>query len=457
VQVAVTGVVVVALASIAGQETATAIVLGMVVALSSTAVVLRVLVSRAELDSAHGHAAIAILLAQDFVTVLFLLLLPELGDPPPFTEALADIALLVGKLAMLIAGIWIADRLVVRRIFVHVSSGAERELVAILALVAALGAAGISDLLGLSSALGAFVAGMIIGEARYGDQVRSEIAPVYTALLVLFFAWVGMLVDLDWMIEHLPQVLAGAICVLVLKTGVTSGVLRLSGSTWRYALLAGVSVAQLGEFSLVIATQGLQLDILSENIFQGTVSVVVLTLLVTPTLISRGAAWAHGGKPQDEGDASNSHSLDLRNHGVVVGFGPAGKRVVHALVSAGIPTVVIDVNPNSYDGVSEDEMTHWVSGDAGRVEILTKAAVSDAQLAVLTIPEQLGIGRVIGQMRHVAPDLPIVARGRYHIFLDRILEAGADEVVDEESYVGDEMARRAMSIVEERTAHHKLH
>jgi CPA2 family monovalent cation:H+ antiporter-2 len=448
-QVAVTIALVTGALVVFGEAATSALVFGAVIAMSSTAVVLRVLIDRAELDSAHGHAALAMLLAQDLVTIVVLLMLPSLADPPPLSSALVDVGILVGKLFVVVGGLWLADRLIARHLFTHVSSGGERELVGLLAIVVALGAAGFADVMGISPALGAFVAGLIIGEARYGDQVRAEVAPLYTALLVLFFAYVGMLADLGWMVDNILLVLAVSAGVVATKTLVTSGVLRAMGTSWRYALLSALAISQLGEFSLVIATQAAAVDLLSDDRLQLVVSVVLLTLLATPTIIDRAARWAH--RPHADEPTEDEAKSWLRGHGIVVGYGPAGKRVADALEAAGVPIVVIDLNATLLRD-DETRFAHVVNGDAGRSEILDAANVRTAGIVVLTVPEQLGIGRVVAQIRALAPDVPIVARGRYHVYLDRIREAGVDVVVDEESTVGEVIAQRTLAILDERNA-----
>lgn len=423
---------------LAGMPDGAAIAVGMAVAVSSTAVVLRVLTDRAELDSSHGRIALSILLVQDLATVVFLLLLPQLGGAG-ITAASEAVLAGFAQLGLIVVGMVGIHRVFVRRLFQHASVGSERELLAILSLAIALGAACVSYLLGLTPALGAFIAGLLIGDTDYSDQVHAEVGPLRTTMIVLFFSWVGMRIDLGWVAGNLLTVAASVVVVVAVKGLLTAGVVMLTGRGWRQAVVVALTVAQLGEFSFVLAEEARRHRIITDDTFQLLVSVAVLSMAITPLMVSAAVRWSHRGLAR-EPQADRERRRGPRNHAIVVGYGPAGVQVVDALLDQGAPVTVIELNPKlrpATEGVT------FVHGDGSRIEVLEAAGISNARLLVITVPEPMGSRRAVVQARSVAPDLPILARGRYHRFVDELVAAGATHVADEESLVGHAIAEQA--------------
>ncbi len=442
-QVAATLAATVAVGLLAGAGTATAVVVGMIVALSSTAVVLRVLAERAETDSYHGRVALAILLVQDVMAVAFLLLVPVLGDGSTGVDVVVAFGAAAIKLALVVAVMVALDRLVVRRLFRHASSASERELLVVLSLAVALGAAGATDVLGLSPMVGAFVAGLLIGDAEYSDQVHAEIGPLRTALIVVFFAFVGMTVDLGWLVTHVPMVVLAVVATVSLKIAITAGTLRALGHEWRHALLAAVVVSQLGEFSLVVAAAAAQFELIDVDLQQLVISTAFLTIMLTPPAIAAAVARAHRAQPATDRDAAPGR----RDHVIVVGHGPTGELVVDELAALGALIVIIELNPTLVRGT--DAGYQVVMGDAGRTEILHAADVATAKLVVVTVPDPTGAVRVVRQVRALAPNVPIIARCRYHRSAPRLIEAGATDVIDEEVATASDLFERATDVLDQ--------
>ena len=452
-QVVLTTVAAGAVAIAAGLSTSSAFVVGVAVSLSSTAVVIRVLADRSEGDSVHGLVATGVLIAQDVLVVLVLLMIPLLPGAEVTGEQggfLVEFATAFAKLAALVLLIVFVERVVMRTMYQRAMLGNARELLAMLSLTVSLGAIGLCWALDLSPALGGFVAGIVMADAAYAGQVRSEIAPIRMALTAIFFAYVGMLADAQWMFEHLGLVIAVVVPLVLGKALLTWTAATMARVPSTAAIMAAAALAQLGEFSFAVLTMGRSVDLISTDTFRLLVSASVLTLLITPGLISATArivqrrALAAGQGVDEDGDVVEHAYGD---HALVVGVGPAGRAVTAALAASSVPVTVIELNPRAETGGTDDDLppgTRVVFGDAARPEILASANLSAARILVVTIPDPVAIRTIVAQARQLAPEVPIVARGRYNRFVDEIAEAGADDVVDEENVTGREMAEVAL-------------
>ncbi|MCW2920818.1 MAG: cPA2 [Thermoleophilia bacterium] len=452
-QVVLTTIAAGAVAVAAGLDTSAAFVVGVAVSLSSTAVVIRVLADRSEADSVHGLVATGVLIAQDVLVVLVLLVIPLLpgavvtGDQGGFV---VEFATAFGKLAALVLLVVFVERVVMRTMYQRAMLGNARELLAMMSLTVSLGAIGLCWALDLSPALGGFVAGIVMADAAYAGQVRSEIAPIRMALTAIFFAYVGMLADAQWMFEHLGLVIAVVVPLVLGKALLTWTAATMARVPSTAAIMAAAALAQLGEFSFAVLTMGTSVELISNDTFRLLVSASVLSLLITPGLISATATSMQrralaAGEDIDAEDEVIEHAYG--DHALVVGVGPAGRAVTAAFAASGVPVTVIELNPRAETGGTDDDLppgTRVVFGDAARPEILQRANLAEARILVVTIPDPVAIRTIVAQARQLSPELPIVARGRYNMYLDEIAEAGADDVVDEENVTGREMAEVAL-------------
>ncbi|MCW2922839.1 MAG: sodium/hydrogen exchanger [Thermoleophilia bacterium] len=430
-----------------GVDGSTAFVVGVAVSLSSTAVVIRLLADRAETDSVHGLVATGILVAQDVIVVLVLILIPLLpgahaaGGDGGFA---LQLAVALGKLIGLIALVFVVERVLMRRVFQSLSGA--RELLAVSSLTVSLGAIGACWALDLSPALGGFVAGIMMADASYASQVRSEIAPIRMGLIAIFFAYVGMLADAGWMLDHAGIIVLVVVAVVIGKAIVTWIAARLSRVPTAAALMTAAALAQLGEFSFAVLTTGQDVGLVEEDTFRLLVSASLVSLLATPWVIA-----GMGATLQRRSLRAGSHVALAETvvehatggHAIVVGVGPSGRAVAAALAGARVPVTVVELNARTETGGDDDDLpvgTRVVFGDAARPEILARAGLLEARILVVTIPDPMAIRTIILQARQLAPDIEIVARGRYNIYVDDLAEAGADEVVDEETVTGLELA-----------------
>jgi CPA2 family monovalent cation:H+ antiporter-2 len=424
-----------------------ALTLGAIIALSSTTVVLRMLVDRMEIDSVKGRACLAILLLQDMAIVPLVLMVSF------FTPAAADMnmGLHVLKIILSVMGLAGVFYLLLYHLAPILLSEAKlfanRELTVLLSIAVGLGAAWAAHKLHISPALGAFVAGMLLGESPFATQIRADIGSIRIILVTLFFASVGMLAKPMWFMTHLPWIVLVSILVLMLKTGIVFGVGRLFSLDNRQALATGITLSQVGEFSFVLAATARRGGVLATDTVDLLVSVIIVLMLVTPYLISHADALAERllalvshRKPLTK-DLSSSNQLVPVNQVLVVGLGPAGRQVVQALIAHRLEPVLIDVNPKSRDYARQQGLRLHL-GDAGHEEILMHAGLADVCMAVVTVPDPHASVQIVAMIRRLRPLVPIAVRCRYNRHMAALHEAGADIVVDEEITMGDMLSRQ---------------
>ncbi len=420
----------------------TSIAIGAIVSLSSTACVLRLLTARAELESVHGRYALGILLMQDIAVVPLFLLVGVLGGE----GSMAEVGM--GMLrALLLAGVLVVVLLVLLNKVAPVILGLDalrhnRDLPILLAFVVGIGAAWGSHELGLSPALGAFVAGMILAESPFATQIRADVASIKTLLVTLFFASIGMLGDPAWFIDHVGPVMALVAALVLGKAVIVWIVLRSFGVASLAALASGICLAQVGEFSFVLAAAASG-TLLSEQAFTMLVSATIVSLFVTPYLVmlaTRIAQLMHrvlglGHRSPGIHDRSDADEDDTRARVLIIGFGPAGKAIGQAAGKLALRVDVVDMNRAIVREAREMGFNAHVA-DASHADVLEHLGIQNIDIAIVTIPDPPAARTIITQIRKCAPNIHLIARGRYHRFAQELFEAGAHEVIDEEQLVG---------------------
>ena len=431
-----------------GSPPRSALAIGSIVALSSTACVLRLLVARAELESIHGRHALGILLTQDIAVVPLVLLVKALGSDGSVLQVGMDLLKTLGGAVVLILVFYLLFNLVVPRVLHLEALHRDRDLPILLAIVTGLGSAWASHRLGLSPALGAFVAGMLLAGSPFATQIRADVASIRTLLATLFFSAIGMLGDPVWFARHVPAVLALVLAIVVGKAVIVWVILRLFGRTHVNALATGICLGQVGEFSFVLAVVGRQ-TLIGDDLFKLLISATIATLFLTPylvalapgvsvaivtrlqrmkliTLTSLGTA---AGPPGTAGDL------------IIIGFGPAGLAVGQTLERQADRVSVIDLNPRTIRSAHQLGFRGHV-GDAKNAEVLRHVGITSATTAVVTIPDPAAAVAIVELIRSIAPDVHIIARARYHRYRADLESAGAHEVIDEEQHVGARLAGR---------------
>ncbi|MEM7227447.1 MAG: cation:proton antiporter [Planctomycetota bacterium] len=445
-QVSITLALVAGICAIIGQPIRTSIALGAIVALSSTACVLRLLVSRAEIETHHGRHALGVLLVQDAAVVPLVLLVSLLGGSAGFADMSWTIARVLGGAAALVASLYILLRFVMPRLLELETLRHSRELPVLLAMVVGLGAAWASHEFGLSPALGAFVAGMLLAASPFATQIRADVSSLQALLVTLFFSSIGMLGDPGWLLEHVGEVMLVVFSVVVGKAIIVWLVLRILGLAHESALMSGLCLAQIGEFSFILAMTA-HGSLIDDELLKLIVSATIISLFATPYLVStapwlapRIIAGLHRIRLVSASPMSSvAPSEALQGHIILIGFGPAGQTVGRALADRDEQVVVVDLSRKAIQFAREMGLDGHV-GDATHADVLRHAGVQHADVVVITLPAPSVAVQIVELVRSITPTAMIVARARYHMFVDEMSVSGAHEVVDEESMTGQRLA-----------------
>lgn len=423
------------------------LIIGSMAALSSTAVVSRVLQDRGELDAPFGRTAFSILLVQDLAIVPLMLLVAFIQEAPAASELASEIGAAGVKLITLFTVLFLVGVLILPRILGAALIRRSVEFPVIIGIVTCLSAMWLADKLGLSPALGAFIAGLILAGSPFAAQVRGDMAPLKYIFLTLFFATTGMLANLPWLAESYHWLWAiGAVGGIVVgKTLVVVLVGYACRQSRRVSIAAGLSLAQIGEFSFVIGAEAMDSNLLSDDIFQLMMSSSLITLILSPFLISKSRTIARfidskfGASDYPDYQGGDA----LRDHVVVIGYGVSGRNVVSDLLEAGERVLVIEMGPIGIKHARESG-AFALLGNAQRRDVLEHAGIRVAKLVVLTLPDHRASVQTIQQIRSLENEIPIIARVRYSIHGQSIQEAGANVVVDEEVCVGHALAVKTL-------------
>ena len=409
---------------------------GCLVALSSTAVVLSLLGDRAETDAPHGRLSLAVLIFQDLAIIVMVLLVPMLagtGGTP------LEVVFVLGKAVLLIALVIVLARRVVPWVMEKIAQTRRQELFLLTVVTICFGTAALSSLAGVSLALGAFLAGLVVSESRYSEQAMSEILPLKTIFNAVFFVSVGMLLDVGFVVANPLLVLGVAVGVVLIKLLTTAAGILVLGYPLRIAAAASLALAQIGEFSFVLERAGRLAGLAPMGLEtaggQTFIAVAVLLLLFTPSMVQVAprfgwmlSRWTSDAEPES---MKPSEPPSIEDHTIIVGYGPAGRRLVQVLKDKGIPFKVIEMNPASVKEMEEYRI-YGIYGDAGRRHILELAGIERAKLLVIAVNDSVAVPRIIQLARYLNPTLEIIARTRFLDDVEPLHRVGADIVVPEE-------------------------
>lgn len=465
-QVVVTTVLGFVGATVCGLAAREAIVVGMMVAVSSTACVLRLLTDRTEIDSEHGRTALGILLIQDAAVIPMMLLVSVMATGGTWGSIIGKLTLALILAAVLIGLFYVLFNIVAPRLLLLSTWRKNRDLPILLAVIMATGSAWATHAMGLSPALGAFAAGVLLAVSPFATQIRADTRPLTILMVTLFFAAIGMFGDPAWLMGHWAIVAGIVLAIIVGKPLIIVLLARAFGQPWRYAIAAALCLAQVGEFSFVLATIAQRsIDgtaLISPATFRAMVSATIVTLLFTPYFVAT-APWAgsrleeillrrpptrEGDSDKDEAEPTNRPSDAAPSDLIlIVGFGPAGQRVAEGLMDSHKQQIVaIDLNTKNIEAARRYGLAAHV-GDATQQDILEHAGIYRACAVVITVPDYAATRHLIHLVRDLAPDASIVARCRYHVLHWELIHAGAHEVVDEEDQLGRRLAAQVRKLV----------
>lgn len=429
-----------------GAPTNTAILYGVLVALSSTAIILKVYASRGELDSAHGRIAVAVLLFQDLCVVPLMLLLPILAGTG---EGGGAVLRGIGITAVVTAGIIGLGRFVIPWILARIVHLRNNELFTLTVLAIGLGAAYVTQVFGLSLALGAFLAGLLIAESEYGLQALSDVLPFRDTFSGIFFTSVGMLMDVRFFASHALAIIGFALAIVLGKTIINYGVVRLVKRSQRVGLVAGIGLAQVGEFSFVLAASAVGFGLLRPEEYQLFLGAAILTMMAAPFLTNASsdiADWVFRFRamPTMEFATREARAVrPLQDHVIVVGYGLNGRNVARALRKANIQYAVIESNGQVVRQARLDREPVFF-GDGTRGEVLERVGIKRARVVVFCLASINDERRAVSVARHLSDKLHIVCRTRYVSEITELQRVGADEVVPEEFETSLEIFARVL-------------
>ncbi len=442
-QVLVTAAIFTGAAVLAGLDIAAALIIGAALALSSTAMVIRILVDRGELNSHFGRAAFAVLIVQDLAVAIFLVLVTALGG----TEETFGHALLFAglKLVIAIAAILGAGRLVLRHVLVQVALVREREIFIPLTLFIVLATGFLSHLAGLSMAFGAFLAGMLLAETPFRHQVAADIQPFRGLLLGLFFMTVGMTVDLELAWSRFDSVILLVLGLLIGKTAIIALLARLFGQSRVDALHLGLLLFQGGEFAFVLFAAAVLQGVLPFAETQILILVVALTMMLTPLVAKLAGTLAERMEQQQAVpvDAVPDETEELHDHVVVIGFGRVGRAVATQLADDGRAFIAVDLDPHRIAQARNAGFTVYY-GDATQPDILSSLHIERARAVVVTLDNPKAALQVVALIRYIFPELEVFARARNDQHARELEEAGAHLVVPELIQTGVKLASEVM-------------
>lgn len=433
-QVVLTMVVVAGLCMASGLGWQTGMALGGVLAMSSTAVLTKLLSERMELEAPHGREVIGVLLFQDLAVVPLLVIIPAFSASPEQVVVILGVAM--GKALLMLLAVFLLGKRLLGKWFLIVAKGKSAELFVLNVLLVTLGLAWLSEKAGLSMALGAFLAGMLISETEYRHQVEEDIKPFRDILLGLFFVTVGMMLDIPLIFAHFWGVVAVLTALLAVKFALVFGLSRLFGALSGAAMRSGLWLCAGGEFGFVLLSEISQNDLATPAVVQVVLAALVLSVLLAPVvvhfsdrLVLRFAAseWMMRSLQLTRIAARTMHT---ERHAVICGFGRSGQHLARFMAEEGVSYVALDLDPDRVRAAAAAG-ENVVYGDAARREALVAAGIARARVLIVSFLDTRAAERVLALAHALNPGLPVVVRSADEKDFERLLRAGAAEVVPE--------------------------
>jgi CPA2 family monovalent cation:H+ antiporter-2 len=420
-----------------GHSWAEAVFIGFLFSLSSTAIVLKTLQDRREMAAPHAKNALAILIFQDIIVVPMMLLTPIMAGGQ--ADVSMEVFSLLVKSAVVIAVTVVSARYLVPRLLHAIAKTNNKELFLLLTFTLCFAVAFLTSQAGLSLALGAFLAGLIISESEYSHHATSIILPFRELFTSFFFVSVGMLLDLGFFVQHILVITALVLAVFVVKSLIASAAVVVLRYPTRTVLLTGLSLFQIGEFAFILSKVGISHGLISAETNQYFLSVSIVSMLLTPFVIIAShhitdrveGVTRKLGLANRQAKGTKEEAQSLSNHLVIVGYGVNGSNLAKAAAASGIPFFIIEMNPETVQREKKKGLP-IVFGDARHDHILDLAHLVQARAAVIAISDGLATKAIIKSIRSHSESLYLIVRTRYVAETSELLALGADEVIPEE-------------------------
>lgn len=416
------------------------IFMGCLVALSSSAIVLRMLQEKGTTDTPHGRLSLAILVFQDIMVAPMLLAVPLLAGKVGLVPE--TILLAVGRTIAILGGVLLFARYGLPLLMAAVVRTRARELLLLTTLGLCMGLALLTEWLGLSLSLGAFLAGLMLARSEYSMSVVSGVLPYRDVFMSLFFISVGMLLDFNYLIDHLWMVLGSAALFIFIKALLTLPSVLIQGYPLRTAIIVALSLAQVGEFAFVLGAQGLSFGLISQGQYQQFLAMSILTMMLTPGLMfmapkiaKKASRFTLKGirKPEtdtDDADDLPAHGKNLQNHLIIVGFGISGKHLCQVAKKAGIDYEILEMNPDTVTRFKDTEPI--MHGDASHPLVLEHLGIRQARVIAIVISDPAAVRSITAEARNLSSSVHIVARTRFLGEVEPLQKLGANDVIAEE-------------------------
>jgi len=437
---------------IAGLPDAPSIFIGFLVSLSSTAIVLKALQERVEIETPHGRMALGILIFQDIAIVPMILLTPFLAGTGEFE--LATIGEVVAKILGVLLFLWLGTMYIVPWILDQVARTRSRELFVLCVVSICFAIAWMTASVGLSLGLGAFLAGLMLAESHYSHHSIGGILPFRDVFTSIFFVSIGMLLDIDYLASNPLVIAAAVVCTLALKGVVVGATGLLLKFPVRNAVHSGVILSQVGEFSFVLARAGVAAGLIGGGLYQTFLATSVITMALTPFLLGSAPTVARlaqqrvrpriGSVDRPEAQMELQEQVDLSDHIVIIGFGFAGHNVARAAGYAGLPYVIIESNVETVrtEKLKGEPIQY---GDATYGAVLDHAGIARARIVAVVINDPIATRHIVQAARSMNPTAHVIARTRFTREIPLLRELGATEIIPEEFETSVEISTRILS------------
>ncbi len=433
-QVAISILLVMAIVWLLGLDWRIGFVLGGALAMSSTAIVIKMLAERVEINSMHGRQVIGVLLFQDLMVIPLLIIVPALATE--VDSDTHDFLIAILKVMIVLAIILFFGQKFMRPWLHVVAHQRSSELFVLNVLLITLGLAWLTEKAGLSLALGAFLAGMLISETEYRYQVEDDIKPFRDVLLGLFFVTIGMLLDVQVVIENFLWVFIILIVLVLAKIIVIAGLSRLLGADSSTAIRTGMNLAQAGEFGFVLLALASEIGLIEHSILQPVLAAMVLSMFAAPFIIEYSESWIQRFYSSEwmcramQITSIAAQTMATQNHAIICGYGRSGQSIARILEQESIPFIALDLDPKRIqEAVSAGESV--VYGDAARREVLIAAGLMRAKVLVVSYADTISTLKILRHVQELRPELSVVVRTHDDTEIDVLKEAGATEVVAE--------------------------
>ncbi|WP_414468625.1 cation:proton antiporter [Methanobacterium sp. ACI-7] len=449
-QIALTFIAVFTITYFLGLSIIESIFIGFLISLSSTAIVLKILQDNDEIDSPYGYTAFGILIFQDIAVIPMILFAPLLAGASGNIEGNAFIFILeiIGIISFIIVG----TKWIIPWALYYIARLQNRELFILSIIAICLSITWLTTLIGVSPALGAFLAGLIISNTEYSKQALGSILPFRDVFISFFFISIGMLFNIDFFFQYFFLIILIVIGVLVLKSLIASLVTAILGFSFRIIVLVGLILSQIGEFSFILAGTGIQYNLLSNAAYQFFISLSVLTMAMTPFILNSSPFILRilSKLPVSEKFKAGSYSMrisekiDIEDHVIIAGYGVNGRNVAKAAKTADIPYLVIEINPEVVRNEKKKGESIYY-GDATHETLLHHVNIENARVLVVAISDPFATQRIILAAKELNEGVYIIVRTRYIQNMEELYNLGADEVIPEEFETSVEIFSRVLA------------